>query len=114
METLKRTKSQLLETFGDGYKATEQIGIRIDEMDGDLSRLEASFRQLLLQGAESLVSKQDTLNGGCLHFGATVVLLIDTSWEWLGSDGRVEKINSRFVAVHPKVFLCYLDRFILW
>ena len=81
----------------------KQIAVRIDELDVDVSRMEASFRELLLQGADALVSKQDTLNGGCLHLGATVILLIDASWEWLGKDGRVEKISSRFVAVHPKV-----------
>jgi hypothetical protein len=82
-----------------------QISLRCNEVEADVASLEASFRDLLLRGAEALVSKLDPANGTCLRLGCLVLLMIDSSWGWLGKDGRVERINSRYVALHPKVSL---------
>lgn len=79
-----------------------QMNVRCMEMEAEVAKLEGYFRELLLRGAEAL-NANESCAGCCIHLGQIVLLLVDTSWGWLGKDGRVERISTRFAAIHPKV-----------
>ena len=68
-----------------------------------MAGLEEEFHELLLSGAESLVSGVEVVNGACIRLGNILFLLVETAWEWLQKDGRVERLASRFITLHPQV-----------